>query len=148
MSDINYATIVLLLQPMNSDSEAAFRLPNNKEYLLKPVVEDVPRDSPASREGTPFVTPSKPTCAIHLTQKPYDPLDGWVFGSDEDHCDFQLSASKKSGVSRRHLRVHFNWTSKRLLLTNLSKHYTRLSSLKIATDIVVRDSRILPLVKL
>jgi len=145
MIDVNYATIVLILESMNSDAEAAFSLPSNEEYVVEPVVTALPQASPASREGTPFVTLSKAVCAIHLTHKPYDPLDGWVFGSEEDHCDIQLSDSKKAGVSGRHFRVHFNWTSKRLLLTNLSKHHTMMSSPKLGRDTIVRNSRILPL---
>jgi hypothetical protein len=144
MINVNYATVVALLESMNSYAEEALNLPSNEEYVVEPVLEDVPRVSPSSREGTPFVTPSKTVCAIHLTHKPYDPLDGWVFGSDEE-CDFQLSASKKDGVSGRHFRLHFNWTSKRLLLTNLSQHHTVMSSPKLGKDIIVRDSRVLPL---
>lgn len=146
MNSVNHATVILFLESMNSYAEAALHLPSNKHYLVEPiVVEDAPRVSPTSREGTPFIAPSKPTCAIHLSQKPYDPLDGWVFGSDEERCDFQLSDSKRAGVSARHFRIHFNWTSRRLLLTNLSQHHTMMSSPKLGRDVIVRDSRVLPL---
>jgi len=145
MIDVDYTTIVLIIESLNSDAGKALSLPSNEEYVFKQVTDGGPRISPASREGTPFVTPSKVVCAIHLTQKPYDPLDGWVFGSDEDCCDIQLSASKRAGVSGRHFRIHFNWTSKRLLLTNLSQHHTMMKSFKLGREIVVQDSRMLPL---
>ena len=146
MNNVNYTTVILILESMNSFAEAALDLPSNEDYIIKPVsVDNIPKSSPASREGTPFISPSKVICAIHLTQKPYDPIDGWVFGSEEDRCDFQLSASKKAGVSGRHFRIHFNWTSRRLLLTNLSQHHTMMSSPKLGRDVIVRDSRVLPL---
>jgi len=96
-----------LLELMNSYTEEAFNLPSNKEYVVKPILKNMPRVSPTSREGTPFIIPSKTICAIYLIYKPYDPLDGWVFGSDKEY-NFQLSANKKDGINGRYFRLHFN----------------------------------------
>ena len=76
MINVNYATIVAFLESMNSFAEEALNFPSNEKYVVEPVPEEVPRVTPASREGTLFVTPLKAVCAIHLIQKPYYPLDG------------------------------------------------------------------------
>ncbi len=146
MISINLATTVLLIESKNSPAETALQLSSNEDYVVNSIVEDAPQHLPASREGTPLVAPSSVICALLLSHKPFDPLEGWVFGSDEERCDFQLAtASKRTGVSGRHFRIHYNWTSRHLRLTNISKHHTVMSSTKLGRDIVVRDSRaILP----
>lgn len=144
MFSVNLATTVLLIESKNSPAEDALKLPSNEQYVLDSVVEDATQHLPASREGTPFIAPSRVICALLLTHKPFDPLDGWVFGSDEEHCDFQLATtSKRTGVSGRHFRIHYNWTSRCLLLSNMSKHHTVMSSPKLGRNIIVRDSRVL-----
>jgi hypothetical protein len=140
MSDIDYTTVVLTIESTDRDTEKALNdLPSNEEYRVEPVAEGVPLFTPASREGTPLITPSKALYAIHLTQKPFDPSNGWVFGSEENGCDFQLSTNNKGGVSSRHFRINFNWTSMRLVLTNLSQHHTMMSSPTLGKDIPVRE---------
>ncbi|KAL9109714.1 MAG: hypothetical protein Q9187_008128 [Circinaria calcarea] len=144
MLNVNLATTVLLIESRNSPAEAALLLPSNEDYVVNPVVEDATQHSPASREGTPFIALSSVICALLLSHKPFDPLEGWVFGSDEERCDFLLATtSKRTGVSGRHFRIHYNWTSRHLRLTNISKHHTVMSSTKLGRDIIVRDSRVI-----
>lgn len=145
MANLNLALAVILIESKNSLAENALKLPENERYVINPVVEDVAAQHlPASREGTPFVAPSMTTCALLLTHKPFDPFIGWVFGSDEDRSDFLLTTTAmETGVSGRHFCINYNWTSRHLRLTNLSRHHTMMSSPKLGQDIIVRDSRVI-----
>ena len=146
MAHLNLALAVIVIESKNSLAEIALELPENERYVVNSVVEDVSTQySAASRESTPFVAPSMATCALLLTHKPFDPFTGWVFGSDEERCDFLLTTTnKETGVSGRHFGINYNWTSRYLRLTNLSRHHTMMSSPKLGQDIIVRDSRVIP----
>ena len=144
MAAINLATTVLFIESKNSPAEAALKLPSNSDYVVDSIVDDATQHQPSSREGTPFITPATIICALLLTRRPFDPVDGWVFGSDEERCDFLLATtSKGTGVSGRHFRIHYKWTSRCLRLTNLSKHHTMMTSPKLGKDVFVRDSRVI-----
>ena len=144
MSNLNLATTVLVIESRNSLAETALALPSNERYVVSSFVkEDALQYQPDDREGTPYIQPSMLSSALEIHHKPHDPLDGWVFGSDAERCDFQLAVDhESSGVSRRHFRIHHNLKSRQLMLTNLSKHKTTMSSPRLGEDLV-RDSRVI-----
>lgn len=86
------------------------------------------------------------TCALSLTHAPIDPLTGWVFGSDEERCDFLLATSNtESGVSGRHFSINYNWTTKCLLLKNLSRHSVTMKSPKLyGHPVTVEGTQVIP----
>ncbi|KAH8726852.1 hypothetical protein GQ44DRAFT_141075 [Phaeosphaeriaceae sp. PMI808] len=65
---------------------------------------------------------------LTTTRKPFDPLFGWIFGSDDELCDLVLDEDSTQGVSGKHFRIDHHWESKSLILTNISRHGTKLSS--------------------
>lgn len=146
MAHLNLALAVIVIEAKNSLAETALELPENEHYVVKSAAEDVATQyPPASREGTPFVAPSMVTCALLLTHKPFDPFTGWVFGSDDERCDFLLATTnRETGVSGRHFGINYNWTSRYLRLTNLSRPHTMMKSPKLGQDIIIRDSRVIP----
>lgn len=82
------------------------------------------------REETPAVH-KRDTC-LYVTleddHRPFDPVEGWVFGFNPEPCDVLLSTHRKSGVSNRHFSINLNPTSHAVVLTCLSRHSTILTS--------------------
>ena len=77
----------------------------SKDYVLSPtVILDEEGKSPDASFQTPDPTNFPETqLTITLDDKPHDPLDGYVFGSDPEDCFVLLNAEPSGGgVSRRH----------------------------------------------
>jgi hypothetical protein len=55
---------------------------------------------------------------------PKDPSRGFVFGRDQEVCDFSLGDSNILGISGQQFSIDFNWDSGFLRVTNLSRHGT------------------------
>ncbi len=143
MDGIDLETTVLIIEAIGQEAEDAFKLPRNKDYIV-PVIEEEKTEPSSNREGTPFVRQPKPICALKLKDKPYDPVKGWRFGSDdEEEVDFRLSDSTRTGVSRHQFLINYNWKWKSLVLTNTSQHFTMMSSPTIGRDIIVRGSKVI-----
>ena len=126
MASINLTTTTLLIN--GNEGEPAFTLPHNNSFRIcdnETSEEHVPL---REREGTPFVRLQKMWLVLTTSRKPFDPLLGWVFGSDDDLCDLVLDIDSTQGVSGRHFRIDHDWESKSLILTNMSRHGTKLSS--------------------
>lgn len=126
MASIDLATTVLLIN--GSESEPTFTLPYNISFRISDEETSDEHTPSRDREGTPFVCLSKIWLVLTTTRKPFDPLLGWVFGSNEELCDLVIDANCMHGVSGRHFRIHHDWESKSLVLTNISRHGTKMSS--------------------
>jgi hypothetical protein len=112
MDGIDLATTVLIIKAIGQEAEEAFKLPSNKDHVV-PVIEEETTKQSSNCEGTPFVRRPKPICALKLKPTPFDPVKGWMFGSDdEEEVDFRLANSNATGISRQHFRINYNWTSK------------------------------------
>jgi hypothetical protein len=68
----NYIIIMILLELINSYTEEALNLPNNKKYIIKSIFKDMPRVSPINRKEISFIIFSKIICAIYLIYKFYN----------------------------------------------------------------------------
>ena len=125
MASIDFATTVLLIN--GNEAEPAFKLPHNSSFRI---CDDEPSEHIRSRdrEGTPFIRLRKIWLVLTTTRKPFDPLSGWIFGSDDELCDLVLDEDSTHGVSGKHFRIDHHWESKSLILTNISRHGTKLSS--------------------
>src|SRR6266498_2133708 len=73
--NVNYITIITLLELINSYAEEALNLLNNKKYVVELVFKNISRVSSISREEISFITPLKIIYAIYLIYKSYNPLD-------------------------------------------------------------------------
>lgn len=134
---------MLVIKARNNEAESALRLPSNEKYSLHRDLEHVSQHRLGDDRGSPFLAPSHPNYALSLTQRPINPVDGWVFGSDEKYCDIQLASGKETGISSRHFRVNDNQTSGHLLLVDVSQHYTVMSYPRFGEVIVVQESRVI-----
>jgi hypothetical protein len=139
--DSNLATAVLIIEPRSATDEAAFSLLSPQRLPSKDSRNDILNVS--SRDDTPEVFFQPPKFTLHLTDKPYDPTKGWIFGHDEDRCDFRLAINKETGVSSQHFSLWFNHASEILVLQNLSRHFTKMSSPTAGTDRFVRGSHMI-----
>jgi hypothetical protein len=143
MDSIDLKTTVLIIEAIGQKAEDAFKLPRNKDYIV-PVIEEETTGPSSNREGTPFVRQPKRRCTLKLKDKPFDPVKGWRFGSDdEEEVDFRLADSTATGVSRHQFLINYNWKWKSLVLTNTSQHFTMMSSPRIGRDVIVRGSNVI-----
>jgi serine/threonine protein kinase len=145
MDNVDLATTALILKAVSVEANDAFQFLSNKAYLIPNLkVKEQPLKRHTSREGTPLCEVERSICALDLIRKPFDPAKGWVFGSDNDEeVDFRLAKNSKTGVSGQHFRISYNPQSKCLVLTNISKHHTLMSSPKIGDDLKVRESMVI-----
>ena len=96
--------IIVTLEAYGTTAERAWNRPQNRDRCL-PAYESVVDIS--SRESTPAV--GQPRSQIQLTfdNKPKDPQEGFVFGSDPKICDVFLG-ERGAGFSGRQFCITFN----------------------------------------
>lgn len=126
MASIDFATTVILIN--GNEAEPAFTLPHNNSFRIYDDETSGERIHSRDREGTPFVRLRKTWLVLTTTRKPFDPLVGWVFGSDDELCDLVLDVNSAQGVSGKHFRIDHDWESRSVILTNMSRHGTKLIS--------------------
>jgi hypothetical protein len=127
MDKIDLSTIVLQITALNREAITALSHPHNKAFLISIELSDqkpVPR---RTREATPSTSSRSVRALLRTDCYPFDPQFGWVFGREDEECDFFLG-TREQGVSRKHFRVDHNWQSMTLVLTNMSSNGTRWTS--------------------
>ncbi|KAK5023506.1 hypothetical protein LTS07_008921 [Exophiala sideris] len=144
--------IVVVLTIKTHEAYDALTLEHNKSLVPPPTVILGGEESPADQFQTPEPVPLRETyLTITLGDKPYDPCEGWVCGSDPEHC-FVLLDERPSGggVSRKQFNLDYNWENGSLLLKDTSTHGTvvlskvfgtvtlRGNSLPINTDDIIQ----------
>ena len=132
MADWDYSNTILIIKPVGPDAAASLRSEHNTKGLIsfhfKDGVSSTSKsDDPRSRECTPYVPrPSELELHLQFDPGPKDATRGFVFGTDEEHCDVKLlenpdpDKKKRYGISRQHFRIDFNWDSGFLRLNNMS----------------------------
>jgi hypothetical protein len=127
MATADHLQTVFIITAVGPDAAEAMHLPHNA-HLLQSVHNDVigsgyeAEIASASREATPYFSrPSKPELHVKFDLMPKDRSRGFIFGSDDEVCDFLLDNSNARGISGRHFSIDFNWDSGFLRVTNLSR---------------------------
>lgn len=147
--DARHTIVVLTSKTIHA--AAALRLDHNAEFvpsatfILDPD-EDTEGDatgrSPSSRAPTPVVEePPAIDLTLTLHDKPFDPLRGFVFGSDADSCDVLLSIRpSREGISRRHFQIDYDWRNGSLMLTDISSVFTIVHSTPFGRQFLQKQS--------
>ncbi|KAJ4525157.1 hypothetical protein HRR83_000827 [Exophiala dermatitidis] len=118
-------TVVVLTSKTHA-AYNALSLEHNKKFVPPPTIILCVEDNVEDRQCTPEPGPLRETClTITLDDPPYDPLEGWVCGSDPECC-FVLLNERPSvgGISRKHFSLDYNWENGSLLLKDMSTHGT------------------------
>ncbi|KAL8865669.1 MAG: hypothetical protein Q9174_006764, partial [Haloplaca sp. 1 TL-2023] len=122
------AAVVMIVKIRSGGDEVEenLHLQWNQKYLLETGAETTPPNqlmSSLELEGFP---PSSPTYALSVDKPPKNTQIGWVFGSDEEHCDFRLAKGNETAVSGCHFTITFDLGCMHVKMINLSQHYTGL----------------------
>ncbi|KAK2763719.1 hypothetical protein FQN54_009335 [Arachnomyces sp. PD_36] len=142
-------TTVAIFTARSPAAFAALELTHNQSRVKAqtfPSKQRRPKRERKRRQRTPIVAAATESqLVLSLSEKPIDPLLGFVFGSDEEKCDILLcDEPSKDGISRVHFRIDFNWESGALIIIDTSSHGTPLQS-KVAGRHVLLQNRALPL---
>ena len=123
----NLDDVIASLYPVTHQAREAIRLGHNRTRCRFQISHEEEIGIQRKRQ---YATPeSDDQLYLTFSEKPFDPLKGFVFGSDEDTCDILLSEGQgRDGISRRHFSIHFQWETRGLLLTDLSSTGTTVSS--------------------
>lgn len=116
---------ILQIRTSQPEAIAVLNGPHNEQFLVN---HDSVIEEPAAkrrRETTPHVVPNEAQAVLRTDQYPFDPSLEWVFGHDDERCDFLLG-SKAQGVSGRQFRISHNWKSMEVMFVNLSANGTRI----------------------
>ncbi|EHY61066.1 hypothetical protein ABEF92_003020 [Exophiala dermatitidis] len=122
-------TVVVLTSKTHAAYNALL-LEHNKKFVPHPTIILGVEDNVEDRQCTPEPGPLRETClTITLDDPPYDPLEGWVCGSDPECCFVLLNERRSGGgISRKHFSLDYNWENGSLLLKDMSTHGTVRSS--------------------
>lgn len=122
MACIDLSKIVLLFSVAQGAREVAL-LSDNERFLLK--LPDRDHDRICRPRRKPFRPAS--VFALLFGQHMFSP-QGWTFGSsgDTDTCDFQLTDSVKTTVSRKHFQIDIDPRAHRPRITLLSANPIRI----------------------
>ncbi|KAK0101752.1 hypothetical protein ONS95_006904 [Cadophora gregata] len=132
MNAVDYTNVFLIITV--SEVHPAATLSHNASFRIGNNEISDEEGSTHGREGTPFTRVPRTWLVLTLSRKPFDPLLGWVFGSDKKSCDILLDTSSRNGVSRRHFSINHDRDSRSVILTNISQHGTRLTSESIGFE--------------
>ena len=125
MDQIDLSRTVLQISAFEENSIKALNNSHNQGFIVSDKLSERPSLSRHQREETPSVEPRTVLAVLRTDHYPFDPLLGWVFGSDEETCDV-LIGTRDQGVSRKHFRIDHNWRTMTLVLTNISTHGTHM----------------------
>ena len=131
MADLDLTMVIFTLTSVTKEARDAFELPQNRHRLLPSA--DKSESQQTLREDTPALDFSPATIQLTLadSDKPYDPVRGFTFGSDVDSEEISvLLHPVKSGgqISRLHFSINFNWTTRNLVVTDYSRFGTLINS--------------------
>jgi hypothetical protein len=152
MASADHSQTIFIINPVGryaADAAKALHLPHNA-HLLKSVYNDgsayEAEIGAASRGATPYFSrASEPEFHVKF-EVPKDPSRGFVFGRDQQVCDFWLDESNTLGISGQQFSIDFNWDSGFLRVTNLSRHGTVVDAPSIGRDVRLKgnERRMLP----
>jgi hypothetical protein len=125
MPSIDFANAVLLVHV--AESQRAYKLQHHADEDINDEQFPEQHVSSSEREGTPCVRLHWRTFILTINKRPFDLQQGWVFGSN-DNCEFRLDEDSTRGVSGKHYKIDHDWVSKSLILTNISRNGTDLTS--------------------
>ncbi|OAL22147.1 hypothetical protein AYO20_11247 [Fonsecaea nubica] len=117
---------VVMLTSKTVDAYNALTLEHNKKFVPAPTIILDAEDSVEDSHRTPEPTPLREVClTITLDDLPYDPCEGWIFGSDPESCFVVLNERPSGGgISAKHFSLDYNWENGSLILNDLSSHGT------------------------
>lgn len=136
MARLDPSNTIVVIKPLDPTSAELLDCEQNKDRLKhvhyhEPLSTLLWEDDPTTRECTPYAPP-RPEIEFHLgfDPEPKDYTRGFVFGSDSRICDVVLKSGldddpkKRSGISRQHFLLDFNWDTGVVLIQNLSQYGT------------------------
>ncbi len=122
---------IAVLKVVSTESTSVFQHPHNARYSIKTATAT--EISRHYRDSTPPVKFREARLRLSLREreKPFNPQDGFVFGSgiDNERVDIMRHhIPGGAGVSRRHFSINFNCADKSLIVKNFSRLGTTVES--------------------